>query len=182
MLKTVKNFTLIFIAVLSSACSANANSDCDGDKSTMVYAESFLKGEVYEDFSLLNEKPKYFACYFTKQLKVIPTSRITLGEERNSERVIWAIRGLRLITGGLKQFSTTNYVFTKEELTRFSVLQKQKNSNEFLFFNELMSAPYIYVAPTDVQENIISSWHIWFEKNSSTHNYKLAQNDEEWYY
>ena len=181
MLKTVKNFTLIFIAVLSSACTAKVDAVCGGRESYEAYAESFLKGEIYKDFSFLNEKPEYFACYFSKQLKVIPTTRITLGEESDSERVIWAIRGLRLITGGLRQSSRTNYIFDKEELTRFSVLQKEKDSNEFLFFNELMSAPYIYVAPTDVQESIIRRWHKWFKDNSSNYPYKLAKNDEDWY-
>jgi len=112
----------------------------------------------------------------------LETSRLQLGEDQKRERVIWAIRGLRLLTSGTRFSSKTNYVFTEQELTRYSVLAQNDGSNEFLFFNELMSAPYIYLAPLDVQESIIERWKTFFINLPPDYRFTLATKDEEWYY
>ena len=176
-----KSGLLICIALFISGCVYGEQNLCKGESEEQEYAESFLQGNEFKEFEILLKNPEFFSCYFVSQLRTIPESRITLGEDPASERVIWAIRGLRLMTGGTRFSAKTDYIFSKDELTRFSILQLTESDDEFLFFNELMSAPYIHVGPKDVQESVINSWKVWQKSKPNDYPYRLAKGDSNWY-
>ena len=97
-------------------------------------------------------------------------------ENGSTEHVLWMIRGLRYLTGGMDFCARSRHVFGQSDA--------EKNRKYWLtfqhggcltFFGYWMSRDRIYIAPSDVQENIISQWQRWYATYGAKFEYKTLQ-------
>lgn len=117
-------------------------------------------------------------------LHVIPDSAESAKDDSPSmEHVLWMIRGLRYVTGGLDFCAKSKHAFGSSE--------EEKNRHYWLtlhhkgcltFWGYWMSRDRIYVAPPDAQRSIISQWQHWYATTGKTFQYKPLQNPppEKW--
>jgi len=91
--------------------------------------------------------------------------------------------GLRYITGGLDFCSQTRHDFgnSEEEKNRKYWLTFA-HKNCLTFFALWPSRDRTYVAPEDVQRNIIDQWRHWYSSFGTAYDYKPLQNPlpEKW--
>jgi hypothetical protein len=106
-----------------------------------------------------------------RALRVVPPEP-TRGEREAWWRAIWRERALRSITGQKFQFPTAQkmvevYDCTADEKTCPG--RWVPNAGEPMpFFWERMSRASLYVAPTDVQQQVIDAWKKWAAANGVT--------------
>ena len=173
-------FFIIAICVYSnSSCAVN-----DTELKNIVKKLGRLSSDWRVDFNNLSQNPILSAKYLIESLHVIKESEIRPDQEnkhQESMRVIWCIRALRYITNGKDFKAETNYVFKKNEEDRKYWLTLE-DKNRLPFFSTWMSRDIEYIAPVDVQENIIESWKRWYRNEGAIYKYSPAQYVDDWYF
>ncbi len=136
------------------------------------------------DVKLLAANPRASTELLIAGLNPIPDSdEFAKADKPSMEHVLWMIRGLRYVTGGLDFCAQSKHIFGKSE--------EEKNRKYWLtfhhkdcltFFGYWMSRDRIYIAPTDAQKNIISQWQDWYAKYGANSEYKPLQSlpQEKW--
>jgi hypothetical protein len=102
-------------------------------------------------------------------------------KQKTAMHVIWCIRALRYLTGGLDFTGRTRYRFKESERERKHFLTI-KSETELPFFSVWMSRDTIYIAPLDVQREIIDKWIQWYEEQGKAFPYKASENIDQWYF
>jgi hypothetical protein len=136
------------------------------------------------DVRRLSETPKASAEALIADLHTIPDSEaFSKADSPQMEHVLWLIRALRYVTGGLDFCAESKYAFASSE--------EEKNRQHWLtfhhgecltFFGYWMSRDRTYVAPEDAQKNIIDQWRHWYATFGATYEYKALKNPppEKW--
>jgi hypothetical protein len=111
-----------------------------------------------------------------------PTDKVA-----EAEHVLWCIRGLRFLTGGIDFCATTNYRFGDSggEQNRKFYLQDScsecegkckdegKKEDEFISFFALWITHLCeYIAPLDAQKEIIKAWKDWYKTEGKSSSFK----------
>jgi hypothetical protein len=132
----------------------------------------------------LSTTPQLSARLLVKELHPVTDARLLAGENKPAtEHVLWCIRALRYITGGLEFCGKTNHDFGTSQL--------EKNRKYWLYFKSKSCVPFFavwpsrgseYIAPEDAQKVIISKWKNWFVKQGASFDYKPLHDPkpEEW--
>jgi hypothetical protein len=130
------------------------------------------------DVRELAKTPESSAKMLTAALHTIPDSEEFAKADKSSmEHVLWLIRGLRYVTGGLDFCAQSKHIFGDSE--------EEKNRQYWLtfhhkdcltFFGYWMSRDRSYIAPEDAQKNIIDQWQHWYATFGATYEYKPLQN------
>ena len=136
------------------------------------------------NFDKLAQTPIVAACYLITQLRVLPETVITpWNQDRHkaSLHVIWSLRALRYITGGLEFRAKTKHEIKKSEEPRNYWLT-YKTTEDLPFFAVWPSRDAVYISPPDTQAAIIEKWRRWYSESGQTFEYKTSQRLNEWYF
>jgi hypothetical protein len=136
------------------------------------------------DVKQLAEKPSASAKLLVAGLHTIPDSEgAAKAAKPATEHVLWLIRGLRYITGGLDFCAQSEHAFGNSEEEKNRQYWLTFHHKECLtFFGYWMSRDRTYIAPEDSQKNIIDQWRHWYATSGTTYDYKPLQNPapEKW--
>lgn len=136
------------------------------------------------DVKQLAADPRVSTELLIAGLHPIPDSdEFAKADTSSMEHVLWMIRGLRYMTGGIDFCAQSKHIFgnsEKEEKRKYWLTFRHHEC--LTFFGYWMSRDRIYIAPTDVQENIIAQWHRWYATYGVKFEYKTLQNPppEKW--
>lgn len=137
-----------------------------------------------QDVQELAADPAASARLLVAGLHAIPDSATDAkADTPATEHVLWMIRGLRYVTGGLDFCAGSKHAFGASE--------EEKNRRYWLtfhhkkcltFFGYWMSRDRIYLAPPDAQKSIIDQWQRWYATTGKTFKYKPLENPapEKW--
>jgi hypothetical protein len=137
-------------------------------------------------FVTFANEPTTAACYLINELHSVPEKWIRGGDQKkhpNTMHVIWSLRALRHITGGLRFKGATKYLFNESseiESNRKQFLSPE--NNEVPFFAVWMSRDSVAIAPADAQKEIIEKWIDWYERAGATFKYHAAKHVDDWYF
>lgn len=136
------------------------------------------------DVKQLATNPQASAELLIAGLHPVPDSDESAKADKPSmEHVLWMIRGLRYMTGGIDFCAQSKHIFGNSEAEKNRKYWLTFHHNECLtFFGYWMSRDRIYIAPSDAQENIISQWQHWYATYGAKFEYKTLQNPppEKW--
>jgi hypothetical protein len=150
-----------------------------------------VQGAWYEPdhraaFVIFRGQPVVAACYLINELRVVPEIWIRGGEQDNHPKtmhVIWALRALRYITGGLRFKGKTKYRLNESneiESNRKQLLRPEQG--EVPFFAVWMSRDSLAIAPRDAQIAVINKWIDWYAKKGADFKYTPAEHVDDWYF
>jgi hypothetical protein len=115
-------------------------------------------------------------CGATAVPLLLEQLRVVDPEKRDAKwrHAVWCERALRSITGQYFRFKST------KSLGQLAEYRSQED--ELGYAMEWMSHARIYIAPRDVQEKIIGSWHEWYVEHGAV--FEVAPFDAyaEWYW
>jgi hypothetical protein len=120
-----------------------------------------------------------------RALQVVPPEPKP-GEREAWWRAIWSERALRSITGQKFEFPTSQktvrvYDCTADEKTCPD--RWVRNTGEPMpFFWERMSQASVYVAPVDVQQQVIEAWKKWANANAATFTVQAYNPRGDWFW
>jgi hypothetical protein len=175
------------IALLAFGALPAHTMSCDNDEIRAVVEKLGYEtddDDYKKNFELLATRPLQATCHLIKELHVVPETKITQVDavkHASSMHVIWCIRALRYLTGGLDFTARTHYQFKKFEHERKHFLTI-KSKEELPFFGVWMSRDIVYIAPQDVQSEIIVKWRNWYLQNGISFHYHPSENIDEWYF
>lgn len=157
--------------------------------------------DVFAICGVFLKNPSYSAGLLVSSLHPVNEAKLHSQEnspadyerERPSMGVVWRLRALQYITGGLRFFAPTAYRFppkpadwppengpSSEEL-RESFLTA-KGRDRVPFYVTWMSRDVTYVAPKDVQESVIAKWKEWYSKEGKDYPYGASKELSDWYF
>lgn len=142
------------------------------------------------ELTLLSRSPSLAAQLLIEQLTVIdpPPPAISGIEDRRSEsdrqalHVVWCIRALRYITGGLDFRAPTDHRFSATEEFREQWLRKRATDSTVPFFSTRMTTDTVYIAPLDAQQKIIQRWKDWYSQSGSRLEFRDPPALNDWYF
>lgn len=118
-----------------------------------------------------------------EELRPLKEARILSEENKpEAEHVLWCIRALRFLTGGVDFCATTTHRFAENDIEKNRKYWLQFRHGKCLTFFALWpSRVSTYIAPLDVQEKIIGKWKAWY-KGEAKPPYKPLKDPkpEEW--
>lgn len=133
--------------------------------------------------SQLAETPRDSVGLLVQQLHTVsnPASAVVGDNDISVNHVLWAIRALRYITGGMGFCAPTSHRFGKsgKEAYRGYWLHFA-NKKCVTFFAVWPSRGQFYIAPIDAQRKIINAWRQWYAKEGRGFNYKPLVNPQSW--
>lgn len=157
------------VAVILTMCAAcSATPVADQQHRTLTELVASLGPDTRpDDLKQLRGSGRDAVRLLIATLQPIPEER-ALAEDKNAHRaalhVVWALRGLRYMTG--KDFrAPTAHVFglAEDERTREELLKEQGET--VTFFATWMSRDSVYIAPADAQRAIIEAWRRWLDQS-----------------
>jgi hypothetical protein len=178
-------FSLLIALFIVPSVLAQSNPAQDGPTLEQRVARLGAHGnDDAGDVKQLAEDPGASAKLLIAGLHTVPDSEGSAKAAKPSiEHVLWLIRGLRYITGGLDFCAQSEHAFGNSE--------EEKNRQYWLtfhhkqcltFFGYWMSRDRTYIAPEDVQKNIIDQWKHWYATSGASYDYKPLRNPppEKW--
>ena len=136
------------------------------------------------DVKTLSETPKASVAALIAGLHTIPDSEaFSKADSPEMEHVLWLIRALRYTTGGLDFCAQSTHAFGNSEDEKKRQYWLAFHHGKCLtFFGYWMSRDRTYIAPEDVQKNIIDQWRQWYAAFGATYAYKPLQDPppEKW--
>jgi hypothetical protein len=127
----------------------------------------------FEVVERLSTTPELSARLLVEQLHTVADARLLAAENKpETEHVLWSIRALRYITGGLDFCGKTSHHFGTPEL--------EKNRKYWMYFKNKSCVPFFamwpsrgneYISPLDAQEEIIQQWREWLAREGKTFHY-----------
>lgn len=141
-------FFVTLISLVSSQVSAATTGaqklSCpDNAKMRALVQSSWHEPDHRASFAVFRDEPAIAACYLVNELQVVPEKWIRGGDQDKHPKtmhVIWSLRALRYITGGINFKGKTKYRFNESseiEANRKQFLRPE--NNEVPFFAVWMS-------------------------------------------
>jgi hypothetical protein len=148
-----------------------------------------------ERLKALALEPVEAARLLVSELHPVNGVRILSSEQeaskwRDTLHVVWCLRALRYLTGGMEFEAKTGHRFGNSEVERnrkwFIGDGAQYSKKETVrFFGVWMSRDSLYLAPRDAQVEIIRNWVRWYAQDGKRFHYadpKLQQPPDAWYF
>lgn len=131
----------------------------------------------------LAKTPRDSVGLLVQQLHTIsnPASAVVGDNDTYVDHVLWTIRALRYITGGMDFCAPTRHRFgnSGQEVYRAYWLHFE-NKRCVTFFAVWPSRGHFFIAPVDAQQEIINAWKRWYVKDGKHFNYKPLINPQPW--
>lgn len=176
---------LYFLFVFNGYAHA-AQSDNELDDRILKFGLQIESNQaLMNDLDAFAKTPSLSVRLFIKEIHAITETVIVPSDtdmdiHKSSMHVIWCIRALRYLTG--ENFTgRTEHKFDKKEKDRKYWLTIH-NKTDLPFFSVWMSRDVIYIAPPDVQAQVIKKWEAWYSRFGETHTYEPKKDIAEWYY
>lgn len=145
-----------------------------------------------ERIKFLARQPAEAARLLVQELHPVRGVRI-LGNEhylrqwRETEHVVWCLRALRSLTGGMDFRAKTTHEFGDTEVEEnrewFTGGEQFPKDGTVHFFGVWMSRDSLYIAPKDAQLRIIQMWKSWYEAKGKNFAYPPFKDDPDiWYF
>jgi hypothetical protein len=142
---------------------------------------------------LLAREPVRSTRLLIAELHPVPGVRILPNERgtnwKDTWHVIWCLRALRYLTGGLEFRAKTAYHFGDGQIEQrrkwFVGGEEFSKDGTVRFFGVWMSRDSTYIAPRDAQAGIIRKWKAWYEQHGTTFSYvgaKAQESPDVWYF
>jgi len=129
----------------------------------------------------LAKTPRASASLLVQQLHIVrnPASAIVGGNDTYVDHVLWTIRALRYITGGMDFCAPTGHKFGKSGQGAYRGYWLHfANKNCVTFFAVWPSRGQFFIAPVDAQQKIIEAWQQWYAKEGKDFDYKPLMNPQ----
>lgn len=180
---------VLVVSVLSSVCQcASASTPYRGT------AEQWsLRGAVRQlglpgndNFAGVNglaKTPRASANLLVQQLHTVrnPASTTVSDNDTYVNHVLWVIRALRYITGGMDFCAPTNHKFAKSGQGAYrNYWLHFANKNCVTYFAVWPSRGQFFIAPVDAQQKIIEAWRQWYAEDSKDFDYKPLLDPQSW--
>ena len=114
------------------------------------------------------------------EMKILPAD---FDKHKDSMHVIWCMRYLRSITGGL-EFEAGSAADIRSrhlpELQEYWILNQ--SGDQVRMYGVWMSRDSIYIAPQDIQQAVIAKWKHWYAANGATFHYVYDTHWDDWYF
>ena len=159
---------------------------CKRDVAIASAIESLARSRTVEaalpHLRVLERRPYESICHLVKVLHPIRPTRLGPDDaDSDSWKVIWAIRGLRFLTGGKDFVARTRFNFSAADNARRDLLEGGRNM-VVPFFRVWPSRDITFIAPRDAQVAIIGLWRQWFERDASAFVFRSAGDLDRWYF
>lgn len=183
----IKALSVLTLLICIDHSSLNANSY---DLSVMVKnlgMEINYERNVQQqaaDFYKLKDSPIESMRLLINELAIVNEESVSAINNKSGKEhlhIIWCLRGMRFLTGGLFFTAKSDYEFRRTEQKRKYFLAK-KNEQEFTFFSTDIAEGIIYFAPLDVQEQVISKWKNWYRQRGTKYNYEVSRDLDKWFF
>lgn len=145
-----------------------------------------------ERIKFLERQPAEAARLLVHELHPVLGVRIlgnehSLSQWRDTEHVVWCLRALRSLTGGIDFRAKTTHEFGDSEVEEnrewFTGGEQFPKDGTVRFFGVWMSRDSLYLAPRDAQLRIIRKWKRWYEARGKTFVYPPFKDDPDlWYF
>jgi hypothetical protein len=145
-----------------------------------------------ERIKFLARQPAEAAGLLVQELRPVAAVRIlgnehSLAQWRDAEHVVWCLRALRSLTGGLDFRAETTHVFGDTEIEEnrewFTGGEQFPKDRTVHFFGVWMSRDSLYIAPEDAQRRIIQMWKSWYKGKGKDFAYPPFRDDPDiWYF
>lgn len=178
---------ILLTYLLFPSFSFGANTTClrgQVEKIVISLGRKDSSSDNLDSLKCLMTDPANAAQLLIKQLHVVSEKTITPENQSQHEEamhVVWSLRALRYITGGLDFEGATSYSKSTLGLPRWHLLTI-RNQRKLTFFGTRMSHDTVYIAPQDVQSSVIQQWQRWYIANGRNFKYKPADSSMEWYF
>lgn len=136
------------------------------------------------DMNCLAKYPVASAGLLTRQLEVVTDIKVTpeqAPEHKQTMHVVWSLRALRYLTGGMDFTASTTASIKTLGKPRWGLLTI-RDKKKLTFFGTRMSHDAVYLAPQDVQSEVIKQWNDWYRKDGNNYNYHTAATSADWYF
>ena len=141
-----------------------------------------------ERIKLLVRRPKESARLLVAGLHPVTGVRLLSGERearwKDTLHVVWCLRALRYITGGLEFRGKTAHRFGSGEIEQrrewFVGDEQFSKDRTVRFFGVWMSRDSTYIAPRDAQIEIIHKWKEWYAQYGKTFRYVNPDQEQKW--
>lgn len=191
--------TIIFNALLSGALAkpqtaAASSAPNQQVSSADIIAKLGSDENDLERLKALSQRPATSARLLIAELHPVPGVRILSDEQyrekwKDTLHVIWCIRALRYLTGGLEFTAKTNHAFGSREIEQnrkwFIGGEQFPKDGTVRFFGVWMSRDSTYIAPRDAQIEIIQNWKQWYKDDGQAFPYvdsNQKQSADVWYF
>lgn len=191
---------LLFVALgCSTTLAAHAN-DCPNPQPrteiilTMLSAnfpdQIFQPGIGFRDWQQLGaalaaDGPAV-SCRLIAKLHPIAAERINADGPASELEVLWALRLLRLMTDGLdfraRLTDLTGFAQSQPHIYPMLARGNLNDPANLRFFATRMSRDVAYLAPMQVQSEIIGKWRAWYAEHGASFAYHAAPNLDDWYF
>jgi hypothetical protein len=146
-----------------------------------------------ERIRLLAREPVGSTRLLIAELHPVPGVRVLPNERgtkwKDTWHVIWCLRALRYLTGGLEFRAKTAHHFGDGQIEQrrkwFIGDEEFSRDGTVRFFGVWMSRDSTYIAPRDAQAEIIRKWKTWYEQHGTTFSYvgpKAQESPDVWYF
>lgn len=121
-----------------------------------------------------------------QDLHPMPEAKILnleIKQHKDSMHVIWCMRTLRSLTGGLEFTAGSAAEIRKRHLPENQEYWILRGSGDAVrMYGDWMSRDSVYIAPKDIQEAVIAKWKDWYAANGATFHYVYDTNIDDWYF
>jgi hypothetical protein len=167
-----RSLPILAVIVLQLAVARIAAGQDDGN----LNAEVKTLGRGGDDFKIvehLSTRPQQSVQLLIDELHTVEGGRILAADNKpEPEHILWCIRALRYLTGGMDFCGKTGYHFGTSDL--------EKNREYWLHFKSKSCVPFFamwpsrgseYIAPPDAQREIIRQWKGWLASEGKAFHY-----------
>jgi hypothetical protein len=165
-----------------------ASVDCQRFQEAQGLVDEYFRSPKGDGIALrsaiadLLKDPLGSACWLVRSLKPVDSEKFSSEQMSCSEaEPIWAVRGLRYITGCMDfRGSAISSPMADPRDTRWKLLMRRGKS-EVPMFATWMSRDMVYLAPNEVQVQIIGRWERWFSEEATKFRFEACETLDDWY-
>ena len=126
------------------------------------------------------------SCRLIAKLRPIAAEKINADGPASELEVLWALRLLRLMTDGLdfraRVIDPAGFAQSQPNIYPMLARGNINDPASLRFFATRMSRDIAYLAPMQVQSEIIGKWQAWYAENGASFAYRAAAKLDDWYF
>jgi hypothetical protein len=184
----MKRCLFVLVGIFLIASHANAEQpDCSQFKAFKGTMDRYYKlvapwtYDIQPAMEEISKNPLAASCFLVRDLKPVRQKKLT-SVQAYSVKPIWALRGLRYLTN-CKDFSGRlihqESIDPKDARGNFLL---RNGAEKVPFFSTWMSRDISFIAPVEVQQQVILKWQDWYTSEASSFSYQQCGSIDEWYF
>lgn len=179
-------FSLLLLVLPSASMAAV---DCQQFKEARDLVDAYYRATrtgqdaLNASLTALLKEPSGAACWLVHGLQTVKHTKLSPDQMNGQEaRPIWALRGLRFVTKCIDhKGALVNKRLIDPGDARWGLLL-QDGIQDVPFFRMWMSRDIAFIAPPEVQKQIIASWRQWYKREATTFRFERCDDINDWYF